>query len=889
MIYYDILVIIIYTKGVRNMRSVISNFFAEFIQKTKQLEILSKILNENLDVKLISSLTGKLNKLTYEDKKMIATTFNKLSLVADPQVEADRKEQEDLIRLFDIYAGLLLSCNQFQRSRLHDLTKGLNGKQQLAAIVKDGPLLLSAGPGSGKTRVLTYKIGVLLDVYDVSPGNVLAVTFTNKAANEMKERVKKIVGDKARQLNMGTFHSICTRFLRQNIEVLNSSYNKNFSIADDGDQTSILKDVLESLGMDKKLVRDVKAFISTCKNELKTVKAIMQDPLVPNNLIKAYSKYQNHLSANNLLDYDDLILLTVYILNKYEEVREHYQMIYKYVHIDEYQDTNYAQYKLAQLLTSGHRNITVVGDSDQSIYKFRGADITNILRFTKDYPDALSITLGTNYRSTKTIVEASSHLISHNKERLAKTIVPFEDSDQGDLIECHSFFDDKQESSFIASKVKQLMEEKDLKLQDFMVLYRTNSLSRALEESFIRTGIPYRIVSGTEFYDREEIQDLVSYLKLSVNLQDGLAFQRIYNKPARKLSTTVFNVIVEYASQSNISYFQASLKINQINNAHYNNQPIPDNLKPYILQKPQFQALNQFLNLVKDFYDKAQKSNAYEMLEYIIETINYKNYIRSQYKKDLTKQIEKLSNIDELLRSAADYTKNYDVDKDTPLEFISFVSLIQDSKLSQMEFDEMETLNKCTLNLKKEDETVAFFGRNDVQKSGMYEFKLSLAIVKDLVGKMSDMIKEYNGGVKQSINSISDVVIKLNEQTFILEYEKKFYFEFSFAQFTTVIEYLQNIVEQECVSFMSMHSAKGLESKVVFILGAEQGITPHFMNITTNLEEERRLFYVAMTRAEEMLFITNCVVRFVAGQNQKSNRSQFVRELPEHLLYEVKH
>lgn len=864
------------------MNDVILNFLKEIITKSNQLEIWMRIVREYQNYDVINKLSSNVMKLTYEDKEIISNTLNKLTLNRVPNSEADKKEQEDLLELILIYSNLLIHANPFQKDRLKILLSGLNGKQQLAAIVKDHPLLLNAGPGSGKTRTVTYKIGVLIDVYNVNPSNILAVTFTNKAANEMKERIIKLCGPKAKFINMGTFHSICGKFLRQNIEVLNSTYNRNFTIIDSNDRDSMLKDILSEAGMDKKEYKEVGEYISKCKNNLRTPQSLISSretmPYLP-----AYSKYQKKLRTSNLLDFDDMIMLTVYILQNYDDIREKYQEIWRYIHLDEYQDVNYAQYMFAYLLSQKYKAITVVGDGDQSIYGWRGADMSNILNFQKDFL-SLAITLDTNYRSTHVIVEAARNVISYNKERLDKVIVPSDTSDKGDLIQHHTFFDDRQESTFVAQEIKKLTEDSSYENKDIMILYRINSLSRSLEEAMVRHGIPYTIVGGTGFYEREEIKDLIAYFKLAINIQDSISFERIYNVPARRISKDVFSRIVYYSEEFDMSFFQAALRINKINAHFYQTNQIQNDHKPFQLNEPQYKSLNQFLMLVKSLYDKSQNCTAYELLSFIIDQTEYKQYIRNKYKKDLTKQLDKIANIDELLNASCDYAEIYEVEKDTPQEFINFVSLIKDSANGNEEdFEEMKTLNDYTFNLKKDNTSLSLFGRYQEQQSSMYNIDVPVSLAQELGEKLNEM---KNLPTPQRY-SISNFFVEITDTKFVLKHQPEYVFEFTLEQMNIIIEYLASLKGKDVVRLMSMHTAKGLESKVVFVAGAEQGITPHFFNMTINLEEERRLFYVAITRPEELLYLLNCESRFLMGQYQNSRPSQFLKEIPEeYIIYE---
>lgn len=870
------------------MRQVISNFLKEYITNNNKLEILLSLLSKNDNVSLINSLSENISQLSNEDKSIIAKTYNFLYLEKNPSAESSIKEQDGLIHMLNVYATLLLNANPFQKDRLLLRLKDLNGKQQLAAINKDGPLLLSAGPGSGKTRVMTYKIAILIDAYGIPAENILAMTFTNKAANEMKSRIEKLCGSKAERLNVGTFHSICGRFLRHNIQLLQRQYNSNYIIVEGTEQLNLIKNALKELNYDPKLAGEAREFISACKNELKTPDTL-ENYAESLRFLEVYRKYQQSLEKNNYVDYDDMIMLTVEILQKFPNIRDKYQEIYKYIHVDEYQDTNHAQYVLANLLADKYENITVVGDGDQSIYRFRGADMRNILNFEKDYPQVISITLDTNYRSTKTIVSASSALIRKNKERFDKIITPYEGNAEGDLIQLHKFFDDKQESSYIAEQMKKLMEEQDYKYEDFMILYRQSSLSRSVEDAMRRYGLPYSIVGGVEFYDREEIKDLLAYLRLSVNLQDSIAFERIYNKPRRRIPDTVLHVIRDFSIAYNMSHFQSSLQINKINQAHYSGQVMPDKYKNYIISQNQFQALNSFLLLIRDFYKKSEQSTAYEALKYIIEKTDYKLFVRNENKKDLTKQLDKLSNVDELLAASIDYLNVFDVEKDRPLEFINFVTLMKENVSEKKTMDEITGLNKVTLNIKrKQDDVVEFFGVRGEKQSESYSFDLSYSVAQ----KVSHYIAEALSSARNNTNyhkEVSDFYVGFENQRVYMSYQSQYYFEFTTEQSQSILDHLTTIVDSKTIRLMTEHAAKGLECKVVFIVGVEQGISPHFLNIETNLEEERRLFYVGMTRAEELLYLTNCQQRFINGKAQYLPLSQFVKEIPSEYMVTIEH
>ncbi|AZR72061.1 ATP-dependent DNA helicase PcrA [Anoxybacter fermentans] len=445
------------------------------------------------------------------------------------------------------------------------ILQDLNDKQREAVEHLTGPLLILAGAGSGKTRVLTHRIAYMI-YKGISPYNILAVTFTNKAANEMKERVKRLLGYEGEGLWIGTFHSICVRILRKEIEKL--GYKGNFVIYDTSDQLTVIKEVMKELNIDTKKFnpRAIQATISNAKNELIGPEEFANNvgDYFEEIVSKIYKPYQDFLKENNALDFDDLIMVTVELFKKYDLVKKYYQNKFKYILVDEYQDTNHAQYVFVNLLAQRHRNLCVVGDPDQSIYGFRGADIRNILSFEEDYPDAKVVKLEQNYRSTERILDAAHHVIVKNVNRKEKRL--WTKKGQGEDLTLFEAVSDKEEAQYVVSEILKLRRKHGYNYSDFAILYRTNSQSRVFEDVLMKNRIPYKIVGGLKFYDRMEIKDVLAYLKLIYNPADDLAFMRIINKPRRGIGNTSLNRLAQFAAKSGISMYEAAGKVDQISN-----------------------------------------------------------------------------------------------------------------------------------------------------------------------------------------------------------------------------------------------------------------------------------------------------------------------------------
>ena len=636
----------------------------------------------------------------------------------------------------------------------------LNGPQKEAVLHTDGPLLILAGAGSGKTRVLTHRIAYLIDERGVNPWNILAITFTNKAAEEMRQRVDSLVDFGAESIWVSTFHSMCVRILRRFIERL--GYENRFTIYDTDDQKTLMKEVCRKVDIDTKVFkeRSLLSAISSAKNEM-----ILPDEFELNaggdfgqqKIAKVYREYEAQLKSNNALDFDDLLVKTVQLLETQPDVLEYYQERFRYIMVDEYQDTNTVQFRLVSLLAGKYKNLCVVGDDDQSIYKFRGANIRNILDFEHEFPDAHVIKLEQNYRSTGNILDAANGVISNNKGRKEKTL--WTDNGEGEKVHLRQFDTAYDEAEFIAEDIRRGVRE-GASYNDNAVLYRTNAQSRLFEEKFIAMNIPYKIVGGINFYARREIKDLLAYLKTVDNGQDDLAVRRIINVPKRGIGLTTINRIQESAAERGIGFYEALLA--------------PE-LIPGVGRSAS--KLDSFAALIEYFKGRADQESISDLLREILEKTGYIESLESEDKVEAEARIE---NIDELLNKAAAYEED-----------------CQDR-------DEEPTL------------------------SGFLE---EVALVADI-----DSLEE----------------------------------------------------DQDYVVLMTLHSAKGLEFPHVYLAGMEDGLFPSYMTITSDdnedLEEERRLCYVGITRAERELTLTCARRRMVRGETQYNKLSRFVKEIPMNLI-----
>lgn len=623
------------------------------------------------------------------------------------------------------------------------LLDGLNNMQREAAERIDGPLLVLAGAGSGKTRVLTYRIAHMIEM-GIKPWNILAITFTNKAAKEMAERVEALIGEAANDMWVRTFHSACVRILRRDIDKL--GFDKSFNIIDADDQKSLIKECLKELNLDDKIFtpKGVMAEISSAKDSLKLpveyAKSVAGD-YKKEKIARIYEIYQEKLRVSNCLDFDDLIVQTVRLFMINREVLEYYQNKFRYILVDEYQDTNNAQNVLVMLLAKGHRNLCVVGDDDQSIYKFRGANIENILNFEKMFPDAHVVRLEQNYRSTQNILDAANSVIKNNLGRKGKNL--WTDAGEGEKITVHREPNEQEEASYIASEIRKLY-DMGCKYSDIALLYRNNSLTRSCEDIFMRRAIPYRLLSGLRFYDRMEIRDMVAYLRLAKNPDDDMSLKRIINTPGRKIGKTTVDTISETAYREGTSIFK-SLQLHK--------NEIKTNLR-------------EFVDLMEEIIDRKNTMTVDEFVNYVYEKTGYREHLEKDEKAE-----DRQANVGELISGA----KNYQDAAENPT------------------FD---------------------------------DYMDNIALVSDIDNYDEDL--------------------------------------------------------DACV-FMTMHSAKGLEFPVVFLLGADEGIFPSFMSIydESELEEERRLCYVGITRARTKLYITGAFSRTVYGKTSPYQKSRFLEEIPE--------
>ena len=635
--------------------------------------------------------------------------------------------------------------------------EGLNREQQEAVCHFNGPLLILAGAGSGKTRVLTNRIAWLIEEKDVNPWNIMAITFTNKAAGEMRDRVDRMVGFGADSVWVATFHSTCVRILRRYIDRL--GYGTNFTIYDADDQKTLMKDICKRLQIDTKTLKErtLLNYISAAKDELigpEEYKLNAQADYNKRKIALVYEEYQRQLKQNNALDFDDLIFKTVELFQHCGDVLDYYQERFRYIMVDEYQDTNTAQFQLVSTLASKYQNLCVVGDDDQSIYKFRGANIGNILSFEKFFPDTKVIKLEQNYRSTQNILDAANAVIANNEGRKVKSLWTANGS--GDKVVYRQFLSGYEEAEYIAGDIKKKVQQGRFDYKDCAVLYRTNAQSRLFEEKFLLSNIPYKIIGGINFYARKEIKDLLAYLKTIDNARDDLAVRRIINVPKRGIGATTIARIQDYAALNGLSFYEALKKAREI----------PGIGRSAAKTEP-------FVTFIQTFRSKQEFFSVTELLNDIIEQTGYVKELEAE---DTDEARERIENINELISKAAAYE---------------------------------ETEENVTL-------------------SGFLE---EVALVADI-----DSMDE--GGSK--------------------------------------------------VLLMTLHSAKGLEFPNVYLAGMEDGLFPSYMSITADdpdeVEEERRLCYVGITRAMQELTLTGAQMRMVRGETHYSKISRFVKEIPEELL-----
>ena len=637
---------------------------------------------------------------------------------------------------------------------MEDILKGLNDKQYEAVINTEGACLIIAGAGSGKTKVLTHKIAYLMQEKNVLPWNILAITFTNKAANEMKERIIGLVGDAAQDIWMGTFHSICVRILRKFIDRI--GFDSSFIIFDTSDQRTMIKTCLKDLSIDDKMFTDraVQSEISNAKNQMlepEQYSVLANGDFRKEKIATIYELYQKRLKENNAIDFDDIINYAIKILKENADVLEYYANKFKYVLVDEYQDTNKAQFTLITLFASVNGNITVVGDSDQSIYAFRGADISNILNFERDFKNAKIIKLEQNYRCTGNILEAANSVIKNNETKYKKKL--WTENEKGNLPKVYSAENEYDEGTFIVEQINRLRREEYFKYSDFAILYRMNTQSRAIEDILRREDIPYKIIGGLKFYERKEIKDIISYLRLIQNPSDNLSLKRIINEPKRGIGKTSLENIEILANQNSISMYE-----------------VIKNADQYGLNRV-FINSREFISVIEELRSKKENLLISELIK---QTLNKTGYTKALEDENTVEAENRIENLEEFLTVA-------------------------------MEFEEESADN------------------------GLSEFLEGITLSSDIDNM---------------------------EQT------------------------------DETVTLMTLHSAKGLEFPVVFLVGMEEGIFPGYKSISEQkeLEEERRLCYVGITRAKQYLFLTCSKQRTIFGSTSCNPVSRFLKEIPKELL-----
>ncbi|WP_223870024.1 DNA helicase PcrA [Paenibacillus sabuli] len=651
------------------------------------------------------------------------------------------------------------------RIDIDEAVRKLNERQREAVQATDGPLLLMAGAGSGKTRVLTHRIAYLIEKRRVAPWSILAITFTNKAAREMQERVSALVGAHGRDIWVSTFHSMCVRLLRKDIDRI--GYTSNFSILDSTDQLSVIRGCMKDLNLDTKKFepKGVLSVISSAKNELLTPQQYESkigdyyQQIVAN----VYQAYQKRLKSNNSLDFDDLIMMTIRLFTEVPEVLEFYQNKFRYIHVDEYQDTNRAQYMLCNMLADKHHNLCVVGDSDQSIYRWRGADITNILNFEGDYPEARTILLEQNYRSTAVILDAANAVIGNNGGRKPKKL--WTDRKGGQPIHVYMADSEHAEGYYVTGEIRK-NRESGQKYADHAILYRTNAQSRVIEEILIKSDIPYQIVGGIKFYDRKEIKDLLAYLRLISNPDDDISLARIVNVPKRGVGATTMAKLAAEAAARGVSIFEVL-------------GTLDDALSNVDVSGKTRRALLEFRDMIRALSGMVEYLSVTELTEKMLEMAQYRLELQAE---NTIESRSRLENIDE------------------------FLSVTQE------------------------------FEQRNEDKS-LIAFLTDLALIADI--DTMDKEDEPGGG--------------------------------------------------DAVVLMTMHSAKGLEFPCVFIIGMEEGVFPHSRAFTDEeeLEEERRLAYVGITRAERQLHLTGARMRTLFGRTNSNPPSRFLQEVPEELKRDV--
>ncbi len=649
-------------------------------------------------------------------------------------------------------------------SSKNELLARMNPRQKEAVMHTEGPLLLMAGAGSGKTRVLTHRIAYLIEEKDVNPWNILAITFTNKAAKEMKERVTNLLGSGGEDVWVSTFHSMCVRILRRDVDRI--GYAKSFTIVDSSEQNTLMKRILKELNIDPKKYdpRAILGAISHAKNELQTPEAYnaLEGSLFEQIVGRCYVRYQKELRNNQCMDFDDLIMNTIRLLQENEDALQFYQRKFHYIHVDEYQDTNHAQYTLVNLLAARFKNLCVVGDADQSIYGWRGANMQNILDFEKDYPDATTILLEQNYRSTQTILSAANQVIRNNRNRPDKKL--WTENTSGEKITYYRGDSERDEARFIVSEMQKQIAEKSRKFGDFAILYRTNAQSRIIEEMLLKANVPYTMVGGRKFYDRKEIRDILAYLSAIANPSDSISLERIINVPKRSIGATSVEKLRAFATMHEWSLLEAAINVDLANISGKAGKEIGS----FGLMMDGFAQMIPYLSIT-------------ELTKEILDKTGYRQELENQNTLEAQARLE---NLEEFLSVTQEFDKRFE---------------------SQNEDDADAPDEKLTVFL------------ND------------LALLSD-----------------------------------VDSYEE----------------------ESSQVTLMTLHAAKGLEFPVVFLIGLEENVFPlsRALMEESELEEERRLAYVGITRAEQELFMTNAFSRTLYSRTQYNRPSRFIEEIEKDLI-----
>lgn len=708
-------------------------------------------------------------------------------------------------------------------SSVQQLVNGLNEKQKEAVLHTEGPLLIMAGAGSGKTRVLTHRMAYILSEKQVNPWNILAITFTNKAAKEMKERVTKLVGDDANNMWVSTFHSMCVRILRREAEAIGLS--RSFTIADPAEQQTLMKRIIKDKNLDstKFDYRMMLNKISDAKNNLQTPAMFRNthSGYLDSIVADCYEAYQRGLSTAQSLDFDDLIMNTVQLFKQHEDVLKYYQHKFHYIHVDEYQDTNEAQYELVNLLGAYHKNICVVGDADQSIYGWRGANMENILNFENDYPNAKVVLLEQNYRSTKNILAAANSVIKNNTIRKEKRL--WTDNDAGEKISYYRAQSEQDETHYVISQVQLGVKQKGYNYGDMAILYRTNAQSRVIEENLVKANLPYKIVGGLKFYDRKEIKDVLAYLRLLANPQDNLSFRRVINEPKRGIGPGTLAKLEEFANAQGISMLQAAALVDYTKVAG-----------------KAASAIKAFAEMFKILQKQREFLTITELTEQILKQSNYLAFLEQQRTLEADARVD---NIHEFLSVTAEFDKRWvnevderqvqqailaqeEADRDFEVNPISLVPAMDAPHLTEQQ----------TLNLFDTDELLASLAET-------VPANLELPAEEDrLLGFITDLAL------------VSDLTEENSEQ-------------------------------QGQLTLMTLHAAKGLEFPVVFLVGLEEGLFPSNRAIQEDdIEEERRLAYVGITRAEQKLFLTNSFSRLYYGRYQSNPASRFIAEIDQDII-----